>query len=502
MNIKYKNFPPIALLAICTILPSQLFASQFTVTSTGDPATGNPDACAVGSAACTLRDALAAADLTAEVDGIGFAVSEPIFLRKALTATQAVTIDGGGSTTIRVDQGYNIKTLLDRPVFGNDNVQVLQPPYFSVGQPNRPMLELIGVGSVVSNIHLDGSITPLPADLGVARIDFDSNDTTDFLLYTIDSDGDTIEDRWLVAGGIYVTGSPTVSGNELTNFNNNAIGVEFSFNAVVTDNLISGGAAGQPAFSADGISFFSSAVSVVSGNTVSGFRNGMAITHSSGINVNGNELAGNINGIELDQMDTSFGQNVVIDNIVADNQKRGILVTSVSGAQITGNEVDDNSEVGIHIKTAGEISLTGNEVKRNGSGAREHGGILISEGSGLITVDSNELISNQGFAVVIDGSFGNVLSNNELKSNAGVGLILLNGAMWNQVLANEVLNNFVGMISGVENDPLFPSSNFFQGNTLQLNTAIDALDFDPVCNDAWIANTIGSSASVSDNCID
>ena len=80
---------------------------------------------------------------------------------------------------------------------------------------------------------IDGSITPMVADLGVERIDFESDDATDLVLITIDSDRDGADDRWLVAGGVRADflaiptgGSAEIIGNELRNLGNTAIGVD------------------------------------------------------------------------------------------------------------------------------------------------------------------------------------------------------------------------------------------------------------------------------------
>ena len=94
--------------------------------------------------------------------------------------------------------------------------------------------------------------------------------------------------------------SPTISGNELTNFHGNAVSVQFSSNASITDNVISGGAAGQPAYSGEGISIYSSVFSNVSDNFISGFRNGMDISTASGITVIGNDLDGNVTGLAIE----------------------------------------------------------------------------------------------------------------------------------------------------------------------------------------------------------
>jgi CSLREA domain-containing protein len=502
MNINPKNILTVASLALSTLASTQISADLFLVNSTDDPSVGNPAACVAGSTSCSLRDALAAADSTPHMDTIIFDVPDTIYLQKALTANTPVEIDGGGNTTIRVDQRYAITTLEDRPVFGGGDVLVLQPVYFSNNSSLGAMLNLLGAGSVVENTIFDGSISPQATDLGVERVDYDSNDTTDYILYTVSTNDNDGAARWPIAGGITALYSTIVRDNVVSNLAKNAISVEFSSDSVVTGNTITGGAAGQPGYAVDGISVYSAIFTTVAGNSVKGFRNGVTFNTASGVEIIDNHLTGNVDGLELDSVGTPYGAVLIQENEITGNLENGILVRWSEGAQVHNNEVNHNFERGIHIKGAGEISITNNDANHNGNGEMDHGGILINEGSGLISVKSNHASHNQGFGVVVAESHGNILDNNEVVGNTGAGIILLNGSQWNQLQANTVKKNYVGVISGLDGDPLFPSNNLFQGNQLISNTVLDALDYDPDCNDQWLANTIGSSASVSSGCID
>ena len=497
-----RGLSTIIAITICMALSVQVSADLFTVNSAADPLASDPLNCAAGSTDCTLRDALAAADATPLMDTIVFAVDETIYLQKALTANTPVAIDGGGDTVLRVHQGYSIATLPDRPVFGGGDVQVLQPAYYSINSPRRAMLSLAGAGSVVQGLALDGSITPDPADLGLARIDFDSDGNTDFLLFTVDSGGPGMSERWAIAGGIDVTGNATISGNEISYLHGNGINVDSAQFTVVSDNVLTGGAAGEPGYASDGVNFYGSVFSSVSGNTVTGFRSGVSFVFSSGIDVDGNELTGNVQGVVLDTLDTTFGPIVVENNETSGNLANGIFVRQALGPQIAQNVIEGNGQVGIHIKGAGQIDIADNQVNGNGAGALEHGGILINEGSGAVSVVSNEVSNNTGFGVVIAESFGNVLSDNEITDNAGAGLVLLNGAQFNQVEFNQVKWNALGVIAGLDGDANFPSNNTYQGNELRQNAIADALDFDPACNDLWAGNTIDVAFSVAAGCID
>lgn len=502
--MKTNSLVTLIALPLCLALSAQVAADVFTVNSTDDPATGDPANCGAGLPGCTLRDALAAADATPAMDTIDFAVTETIYLNKALMATQPVTIDGGGTTTVRVNQGYTIVTLPDRPVFGNDLVQVLQPTYFSTGSPPNAMLDLQGAGSAAQGLALDGSITPDPADLGLARIDFDSNGSTDFVLYTVETGMPNDGERWPIAGGIAVTGNATVSGNMLSYLYSSGVGANVTFGqgAVVSDNTITCGGAGQDHYNADGIFFYGSAFSSVSGNTVTGCRSGISFTYSSGADVDGNEATGNVQGLALDSMDNSYGAITVANNVLSDNLSFGITVYQVASPLISQNEVGGNGSVGIYVKTSGYVTIANNQVNGNGAGAMEDGGILLKEGSGYVNVTSNEASRNHGFGVAVAESYFNTVSDNQLMRNSGAGLILFNGSQYNQLTSNQAKRNYVGIDAGDPVDANFPSNNAYQGNTALQNQAADAVDFDPVCNDAWSGNTIGSSFSASGTCID
>ena len=503
-SIRYATFIAVP---ICLALSAQVSADVFTVNSTDDPATGDAANCGAGLPGCTFRDALAAADATPAMDTIVFDLSGKIYLLKALTATQPVTIDGGGTTVVRVNQGYGIAVLPDRHAFDENEspIQVLQPSYFSTGSPPNAMLDLQGAGSVVQGLTLDGSITPDPADLGVARIDFDSSGTTDYILYTIDTGGPHDGARWPIAGGISVTGNATVSGNSLSNLNNNGISVTFGQYAVIAGNDISGGNAADAVdkgFAADGITFYGSVFSSVSGNTVTGFRTGVNFTYSSNLDIDGNQASGNVVGLTLDSLDDSYGPVTVENNVLSNNLKAGLTTYQVSGPQISQNEMNSNGSLGIHVKTSGNMAILGNQVKDNGSGEHEDGGILINEQSGAVSLASNTVSANTGFGVVIAESSANNVSDNELSRNAGAGLVLFNGSQYNQVTSNQVKRNYVGIDAGDPNDGNFPSDNTYQNNTVLQNQAADAVDFDLNCNDTWSGNTIGTSYSASGSCID
>ena len=481
------------LIPLFALHAGQLLADQFVVDNPNDPASGNPAACVGQPGECTLRDALAAADLTAQMDSVVFDLSETIHLQKALVVSQPVTISGSGDTTVRVNQAYHIA------LFEGDT-PVLQPSYYSERGNDRAMLKLYGAGSVVENMVFDGSITPHEADVGVEYIDYESDNECDNYLYIVSANAGSKNSRWPIAGGINTIGRVTIRNSAFEYFDYPPITIDYSEFSSITDNVISGGAIGQGRFHADGISLFGSVYSVVSGNRVSGYRNGITFFYCSALEARGNELKGNLNGLELDNVGPDWGPVLIENNNLSGNLRSGLYVATALGAQVTGNTVNNNLEVGIHIKAAGDITMTNNKVNLNGSGERAHGGILINEGSGFVRVVDSEASQNHGFGIVIDASFANTLSNNKMSNNTGAGLVLLGGAQDNNVLGNELVKNYVGAITGDADETLFPSNNTLRDNRLFKNVAIDALDFDPDCNDEWSGNSIGTSFFISGAC--
>lgn len=488
MNTILEKRITMVTLAICAIFPAQLLASQLTVNTTSDPDVVVSSNCTTAWQDCSLREALAAADETSEHDTIVFEVDGPIYLTRKLTANTSVTIDGYKDTVVRVHQGYNVVTLPDK--YSEDNVPVLQPTYQSIGAGRRYMLELSGHGSVVKNLILDGSITPNDGEGLVERIDFNSDGVTDFVLHTIDDEG---EDRWLVGGGIsadFVAAIPvdcesnpplgtiTINGNQLKNFSDNAISIAFHYNAVITDNEISGGGYGLPGANSDGISMYCGAGALVSENTVRQYRNGISLSFTTAATISMNESELNRTGVEMEFANSALAPNLIEDNIMTNNLEHGILANYVSG-----------------------VSITGNNVQENGTDPNFHGGILMTNSAENL-LDMNDSSENSGFGIVIDSSFLNVLTNNKTKQNGGGGIILVNGAQGNIVEFNTTKLNQAGIISTITYPgAAFPSNNLFENNLIHNNSELDVLDQDPACNDVWTDNEFKSAFSASAGCI-
>lgn len=533
MNITIRKLTTAVALILCAASPTQLLADQFTVDTTIDPDFVDASNCMYASGACSLRDALAAADETPGDDNVDFDVDDTIYLTRKLTVNEKVTIDGGDGTIVRVDQGYEIKTLPDRQANPTrpglcgemvcPDLPVLQPVYRAEGNGARAMLELRGDGTVVKNMVIDGSITPEPADLGVGRIDFNSNNATDFFLFTTDSDGDGTGDRWLVAGGIKVDfidfgdfpgqrGFVEVHGNELRNFATSALIVDNSRGAEIKENIIFGGAAGQPFFSGAGISMFIAEGAVVSGNTVSQYREGFSATIASGATVKANAFERNSGvGVAIEFADSSINDNVVEVNHIADNDV-GIKFSAVADGLIANNIVTSNrTGIVIDNRWSDDVPIPSerNKIRDNSVSSNSEFGIIIAL-SNDNNIEANTVNENgsdpfgQGGIALIFGAQGNHVKNNEVSSNFGLGIAVEFGSQDNVVANNVANNNVIGIILG--NQPLAPGviveGNLVESNAALNNSYVDLLDSDSVCNDTWSDNTFGTSASASANCID
>ena len=494
-------------LMLSSVLSTQVLADTFTVNSTDDPETGDAANCTGLAPDCSLRDALAAAEAYPDLDTIVFAVNDTIHLRKQLVANHPVGIEGGSGTTLRVHQDYEILMQLDRFDDNGDGVreviQVLHPSFYveipPAGAPILPMLELHGSGSFVNNMIIDGSITPQAEDLGVKRIDRNSDGRTDNRLFTVeDSDGDY---RWLVASGIRATFDPSAgggqvefNGNTLRYFTGVALHIENSALAVVSNNVASVGVF-------EGISFRNGGILTVTKNTVSGFRNGLSMELVSGVTVIDNHLFENrSSGLSIEGASAQYGENVIKKNTTTNNDAAGMTINFVDTATVVSNEIRSNGLLGIDLKASRAVSVMSNKVMENGLHPLFHGGIRVAEGAGLNSVVGNTVTANSGFGIVIDDALGNVVEKNIVTEQGGAGIVLLNEAQGNFVENNKFEKNDVGIVSTTLYG-LFPSGNTIRENGLKDNFSVDIADEDPVCNDTWVDNKFKTSFAASGSCI-
>ena len=109
---------------LISILSVPAVAATYIVNTTADPTIGDATYCEASAVVdeCSFRDALAAADQSAELDTIQFDVTAPIHIAKQLTASHPIRIEGASSrkgksnqrVQLRVVQEYTIALIPDR----------------------------------------------------------------------------------------------------------------------------------------------------------------------------------------------------------------------------------------------------------------------------------------------------------------------------------------------------------------------------------------------------
>lgn len=488
----------VLLAGVAVSAPSAALAATYVVTDAGDPNAGNGANCVAGSATCTLRDALAAADGSAAVDKITFDIDETIYLKKQLTAYQPVAIDGGKQKTeIRVDQGHYIALLLDRPAFGNTILPVLQPMYYSENGSGRSMLNVLGHGSLVTGIILDGSITVPAGAQNVERIDYESDNQTDYLLQTVAGRGG--DSHWLIAGGLRMATGSAVS-NVVRHVNNRAIHVEGAASVTIRDNHIYGGAADQSFSSADGLWLYQVGSPVVEGNRVDNYRTGIRLSTTSGANVANNDLTNTIMGVQLEFADNSIGGNRIHDNRVIDSQSTGIQVSRATHVALDDNDIRSSGYYGIDINQAGLVRIEGNTLRNNGVDPTFDGGIRLQAASHN-SISQNKILHSGGYGLVLASSSNNSVTGNMVMGSIGGGIILFENSTGNLVDGNKSNENDYGVLAASFSGT-FPSGNMITNNKLKNNRTADAADFSPFCANYWNQNTSETVISAAPGCVD
>lgn len=193
-----------------------------------------------------------------------------------------------------------------------------------------------------------------------------------------------------------------------------------------------------------------------------------ATENTSGISVQG---PGGVNPNPL--ADLGFPTLTLRRNQVFDNQGPGIVVERSVGGSIRDNQVLDNLLNGILVRDSQAVLVDGNEVRRNGDGGiRVDVGTNVDSGARDAQVRDNVVIGNAkiGIALVCSGTL--VVHANEVRSNSGSGLSIegVGGDVIAQVGGNQsIANASHGLfVTGV-------TAGTFTTNTLNDNSATGLL---------------------------
>ena len=274
-------------------------------------------------------------------------------------------------------------------------------------------------------------------------------------------------------GGMYSSGTVTISGNTVTeNYAGSGGGMYSSGTATISGNTVTGNYAGA------GGGMYSSGTATISGNTVTG---NSASQHGGGI--------------------VSVGAATISGNTVTGNSasQHGGGIVSVGAATISGNTVTGNSASqhgGGGIYSSGTPTIIGNTVTGN-SADGYGGGIYADASSGTLSLSGNLVLRNR-VAGTGSGSggggiyasaptlklFNNVVAGNTAPSGTTGGGLWLNPRTQMELLNNTVTGNSGGngggaaiSITGVT-EQLYAYNNILWGNSATGNG-----------KDVWLAGT-------------
>jgi len=233
---------------------------------------------------------------------------------------------------------------------------------------------------------------------------------------------------------IGTTAGNVISGNA---FDGIGIGASTTSFIIIRHNIIGLDAAGvsDVGNGDDGIEICCNATGAsVLENTISGNGDrGIAVVNASGITIQGNDIRGNLAGIDVDASTnvTIGGSAAGTRNVISGNSASGIIVQSnASGVTIEGNSIGTdaagladlgNLQDGIDISfcTAGPLTITGNFISWN-----DGNGLTLVTISGM-TFTNNVISHNANTGLLSAGPLDdNAFADNSFFSNGALGIDL------------------------------------------------------------------------------
>lgn len=152
----------------------------------------------------------------------------------------------------------------------------------------------------------------------------------------------------------------------------------------------------------------------VTGSTSTG-AGGITLQYVQNVNLTGNLVMFNFNGIRLVQVSWS----TVRDNIVGNNSAYGIYMASSTDNVLSNNTVTSNTLSGIFVDNSSPNNvLIASVASRNG-----HSGIHLQSGSNNITVSGNTLANNSRYGIYVS-TRDNEISGNTVVNNSWTGIYL------------------------------------------------------------------------------
>jgi CSLREA domain-containing protein len=426
--------------ARASAVPSALFNTTFTVTSTGDGADNDlaDGLCNDGTDNCTLRAAIEQANALPGIDLIAFNLGgtgvHTISPSSALPAiTEAVIIDG------YTQPGASQNTL----AAGDDAVITVELDGTNAGSTSSGLV-ITGGGSTVRGLSINrfgaGGATSVTA--GGTGIE-------------LNSDGNTVEGCFVGTDSAGTSPLPNINDGVGVTGNNNTVGGS----TPAARNILSGN-------DREGLLLFStSANNDVLGNYIGTDLNGSAaLANGAGVVIFGqssNNRVGGVNAGDANLISGNLDSGIIIVNTTHDNLVRGNLIgTNLAGTlplanqndgvqifdtasnNIVGgtrpaarNVISGNSRDGVRVGSTGSgnvvsrnligTSISGQAAVANGEdGVRITGGANLTVG-GATTAAANTIAFNAGRGVNLNGGAnGDRIAVNSIHDNTGPGIDL------------------------------------------------------------------------------
>jgi nitrous oxidase accessory protein NosD len=125
-----------------------------------------------------------------------------------------------------------------------------------------------------------------------------------------------------------------------------------------------------------------------------------------------NKILGGRRGISVNQQHALWDRALLIDNVIAENEREGIHLAGVSSMLATGNLINNNG-MGLVYAGNGDATVVGNKILDNLS----HGVMLDREASQIL-LRLNQIWSNEGAGVKVLNASG-LIEDNDIEGNKG-----------------------------------------------------------------------------------
>jgi CSLREA domain-containing protein len=410
-------------------------AATFTVNATTD---GNDGVCGVTTDACTLREALTAANATAGADEIHFAIPPLDGSVRTIAPTSALPASTDPAGLI-ID-GYTQSGASPNTVANGDNAQL------------RIVLDGASAGFVDALTLSGGATTVRGLAIGgfqnsAIQITSSNNRVTGCFLGT-DASGTTLRGNGRngvrIQGGTgnVVGGVQPADRNVIAGSGAEGVFVTLSTGNTVQGNFIGTDATGSQAFgnAAEGVEVRFASDNVI-GGAAAGAGNVIAANGLAGLQIYGSSTRRTIvqgNRIGTDVMGTAPLGNGTDGIVLLSSTSDNTIGGTVPGA---GNRVAANLLTGIAIANASRTLIAANVIGGDSAATATLGnafeGIFISGGVAT-SVHGNTIAYNGSPGVgVMFGTTGNAIRGNAIFANDGLGIDLSNNSPYDGVSPND-----------------------------------------------------------------